>query len=73
MHALSLGGEVAGDVFFLQRPPATPPALTPAQQTAIARDPQAKANYQKLQEAYQASASSVGYGAAFTVHLGVHF
>jgi hypothetical protein len=72
-HAFSLGLEGAGDVVYLQRPAATPPALTSAQQAAINSNPTAKADYQQLQDAYKASASSVGFGAAFTVHAGVHF
>ena len=73
IHNLSLGIEGAGDIFFLQRPPATPPALSAEQQAAINNDPAAKANYQKIQDAYSASASSVGYGASLTAHLGIHF
>ena len=35
--------------------------------------PAAKAQYQKLLDAYQASASSLGVGGAVTAHVGVHF
>lgn len=72
-HAISLGVEAAGDVVYLKRQPATPPSLTPQQQAAIDADPAARAQYQKLLDAYQASASSVGFGGAVTAHVGVHF
>jgi hypothetical protein len=72
-HYFSIGAEGAGDALFLERPAATPPALTPQQQAVINNDPAAKANYQKLKDAYQASASSVGFGGALTAHVGIHF
>jgi hypothetical protein len=72
-HAFSLGAEASGDVLFLSRPATSLPALTPAQQTAINSNPQAMAQYQQAQQAYAQSGSSVGFGAALTAHLGLHF
>ena len=72
-HVFSIGAEASGDVLFLSRPPATPPSLTADQKALIDADPTAKANYQKLQDAYQASASSVGFGGGLSAHVGIHF
>jgi hypothetical protein len=72
-HAISFGGEAAGDVLFLSRPASPLPALTPAQQMAINASPQAMMSYQQAQQLYAQSGSSVGFGATFTAHVGIHF
>jgi hypothetical protein len=69
MHALSLGIEAAGDVVYLKRAAASPPPL-PA---ALKGNPQAQANYNQIAQAYQATASSVGFGFGGFMHVGVHF
>ena len=72
-HLFSLGVEASGDVVYLQRPAASLPAPTAAQQTAFQMDPQLKQNYNSLNAAYQQSGSSVGFGGGLTAHVGIHF
>jgi hypothetical protein len=70
---ISLGAEASGDVLFLSRPAAPLPALTAQQQAALNADPQAQMAYQQAQQLHSQSGSSVGFGATFTAHVGIHF
>jgi len=59
---VSLGVDANAEFLFLQRPPAPlPPGITQAMLTT------------QQQQLYNASGSSVGFGAVLTAHLGIHF
>jgi hypothetical protein len=71
-HLLSLGVEASGDIVYLKRPAASPPPI-PAQEQMVLGPAGTQMAQQQLQQAYSAEASSVGFGGALTLHLGIHF
>jgi hypothetical protein len=68
-HYVSLGLETSAEFLFLQRPPVQPPPLLAAALQAMPNNP----TLQQAAKAYQATGSSVGFGADASLHVGVHF